>query len=224
MKFVMDERVKHRLTGLIVILSIAAIFLPAIMKKSNQRFEENVSFSVRLPAKPLPPEVAVTDEKTVFQSVKVARVDIPTEIEIKPAQITKAEPISIKSDAPVAPIHSVNKRTTLSNASIESVVVPAVQAAVAPKKLANTVVGAAKKEVYAVQLASFTQRNNAMSLVARLRSKGYVATCNKANGKQGVYYKVIVGQLHQRNEAINLQKKLADSMRLNGFIIKTGVS
>ena len=37
MKFVMDERIKHRLTGLVVILSIAAIFLPEQVKKSNQR-------------------------------------------------------------------------------------------------------------------------------------------------------------------------------------------
>jgi DedD protein len=224
MKFVMDERIKHRLTGLVVILSIAAIFLPAVMKKSNQRFEENVSFSVRLPAKPLAPAVAITDEKTVFQSVKVARVDVPASVEAKPAQIARAEPISIKSAVPAAPVIAVEKKPSLASARIESVIAPAVHAAIAPKKLANTVVGAVKKEVYAVQLASFTKRNNAMSLVALLRSKGYAATYNKANGKQGLYYKVIVGQLNQRHEALSLQKKLSDSMRLNGFIIKTGVS
>ena len=227
MKFVMDERVKHRLTGVVVILSIAAIFLPAVMKKSNQRLEENISFSVRLPAKPLLPDVAVTDEKAVFQSVKVARVDIPSAAEVKPVQIAKAEPIRIKSIVPAAPIIAANKKQpALENtkvalkaaSTVQSIVVPA------PKKLAKAAVVAAKKELYAVQLASFAQRNNAMTLVARLRSKGFIATYNKSNGKQGAYYKVIVGQLDQRHEAVNLQKKLAASMQLKGFIIKTGVS
>ena len=52
MKLITDERVKHRLVGLAVILSIAAIFAPAIMKKSSQRFDENVSMSLELPARP----------------------------------------------------------------------------------------------------------------------------------------------------------------------------
>lgn len=224
MKFVMDERVKHRLTGLIVILSIAAIFLPAVMKKSNQRLEENVSFSVRLPAKPLPPDVAVTDEKTVFQSVKVARVTVPAVVEAKPTQIAKAEPIRIKSTVPSAPISTANKKPALASAKIESVVAPVVLAVAAPKKVAAAAVVAAKKEVYAVQLASFAQRNNALTLVARLRSQGYIASYNKSNGKQGLYYKVIVGQLDQRHEAVHLQKQLAASTQLKGFVIKTGVS
>ena len=41
MKFVMDERLKHRLTGVVVILAIAAIFVPAVMKKSNQHSKQN---------------------------------------------------------------------------------------------------------------------------------------------------------------------------------------
>lgn len=222
MKFVMDERVKHRLTGLIVILSIAAIFLPAVMKKSNQRLEENVSFSVRLPAKPLPPDVAVADEKAVFQSVKVARIDVPAAVEVKPTQIAKAEPIRVKSMVPSAPVIAAIKKPSVASAKIESIVAPVMQAAPAQKKVAAAAVVAAKREMYAVQLASFTQQNNAQSLVTRLRNQGYVASYNKSNGKQGLYYKVIVGQLKQRHEAIHLQKKLADSMQLKGFIIKTG--
>ena len=222
MKFVIDERVKHRLTGLIVILSIAAIFLPAVMKKSNQRPDEKVSFSVRLPAKPLAPDVMATDEKTVFKSVKVARVDISPAVEVKPTQIAKAEPLHIKSAVPSVPAVAAIKKSTITTAKIESSVAPVKQAAPNQKKVAAAAVVAAKKEMYAIQLASFTQQNNAQSLVARLRSHGYAASYNKSNGKQGLYYKVIVGQLRQRHEAIHLQKKLADSMQLKGFIIKTG--
>ena len=68
------------------------------------------------------------------------------------------------------------------------------------------------------------QQKNAQTLVTILRGKGYIASYNKFSGKQGEYYKVFVGQLQQKNEAITLQKKLALSMQLNGFIVKTGVS
>ena len=219
MKFVMDERVKHRLTGLVVILSIAAIFVPAVMKKSTHHFEENMSLSVRLPAKPIAPKVIVKDEKTLFQSVKVAHVDIPA-VAAAPrlTQIAKAEPISAKSFVPPAPL--VNKTAVLAKAEV--VVAPAVKAVHVTQKVAQA--ARLKKERYAVQLGSFVQQNNAKTLVTRLRSKGYIASYNKFNGKQGAFYQVIVGQLNQKNEALNLQKQLVASMQLNGFVIKTGVS
>ncbi len=58
MKFMISERIKHRITGLIVILSVIAIFVPAMIKKSNQRPEEKVSLSIHLPPKPIAPRLA----------------------------------------------------------------------------------------------------------------------------------------------------------------------
>ena len=220
MKFVIDERVKHRVIGIIVLLSIAAIFLPAIMKKSNRHFEESMSLSVRLPPKPMTPQVAIAEEKTIFQSVKVAHVDIPPLAEASPVQISKAEPIRTNAQVPAA--SAVAEVPKIVN--VASIVKPAVKSIVAPKKLAKAAVVALKKEGYAVQLASFAQQANAQTLVARLRSQGYKASYNKTSNKSGAYYKVIVGEINQREEALRLQKKLADNMRLNGFIIKTGVS
>lgn len=96
MKLITDERVKHRLVGLAVIFSIAAIFAPAIIKKSSQRLDDNVSMSVKLPPKPVLPKITAPDEKTLFKSVKVAHVDIPpVDEEPQPiSTIAKAEPLS----------------------------------------------------------------------------------------------------------------------------------
>ena len=219
MKFVMDERVKHRLTGLVVILSIAAIFVPALMKKSTHHFEENMSLSINLPAKPAAPKVAIVDKKALFQSVKVAHVNLPVATQApRPTQIAKAEPISIKSVVPPAPV--MNKVAVFAKAKV--LVTPVAKPATPPAKLAQSVVR--DKELYAVQLASFVQQDNAKLLVARLRGKGYIASYNKFSGKQGDFYKVVVGQLNQKDAAKNLQKQLVISMQLNGFVIKTGVS
>jgi cell division septation protein DedD len=56
-------------------------------------------------------------------------------------------------------------------------------------------------------------------LVTRLQHQGYKARFTKS----GVMYKVVVGGLSQRHEAISLQKKLAANLQLHGFIVKTGV-
>lgn len=227
MRIELSEQVKYRLTGLVVVLSIAAIFLPAMMKKQSHHHIENMNLSVTLPPKPTPPQVAIANEKALFQSVKVAHADLPKLVTTPPvSQLAVAEPLSIKSVVPVAP-HLTSKAPVLAKASL--VVTPAAKAvaykktakAVAPSKIAKAIIP--NQEVYVVQLGSFVQQNNAKILVDRLRSKGYVASYNKFSGKQGEFYQVIVGQLHQKEEAQNLKKKLAESMQLNGFIIKRGV-
>lgn len=218
MKFIMNERVKHRLTGVVVVLSIAVIFLPAMMKKSNQHFEENVSISLKLPIKPTPPQVAMPSKSVVFESVKVAHVDLST-VAKEPQQldIAKAEPISI-------PTSTLATREPALKSVITTAAIPkkvtAVMPVLAPKK---EVAAIPAKGKYGVQLASFSQQSNAESLVNRLRKQGYVATYNKQASKQGHVYKVVVGQVDQKLEAASLQKKLANNMQLNGFIIQTGL-
>lgn len=225
MKFVMDERVKHRLTGVVVILSIAVIFLPAMMKKSNQHFEENVSVSLKLPNKPVPPVVSIPRQSAMLKSVKVAHVDITTAVdEPYTSSIAKAEPLS------VSPAPAQAKVTMPAKALIASAVLPTKVASNKKTVLSEKIVATTSKSIqnlkqgYGVQLASFTQKRNAEYLVARLRKQGFVASYNKFNGKQGQFYQVVVGLVNQKDDAINLQKKLATNMQLNGFIIKTGVS
>lgn len=78
MKLVIDEKLKHRLIGLAVIISLGAIFAPAIMKKSSQRIDGNFSVNVNLPPKPLAPDVITRDESELFKTIKVAKVSIPS--------------------------------------------------------------------------------------------------------------------------------------------------
>src|SRR3990167_10861277 len=96
MKVVIDEKVKHRFVGIAVILSIGIVFAPAILKKSQQRLEDTVSLSVKLPPKPVLPQVSVRDPKALFQTVKVARVEVPSvnKSALPASTLAKAEPLS----------------------------------------------------------------------------------------------------------------------------------
>ena len=220
MKFELSEQVKYRLIGVVVVLAVALIFIPAMLKKQNHHFVENMNLSVKLPAKPLPPKVNIVNEKTLFNSVKAAKTDLPKVVAPHVSQLAIAEPISRKSVVPAAPVLT-SKIHLLSKANTKIASVASSSPAVAKRKLVNKTV-TSNKEVYSVQLASFTQQTNAKILVDRLRSKGYKASYNKFSGKQGEYYQVLVGELSQK-EALILQKKLADSLQLNGFVVKKGV-
>ncbi len=216
-KLVWDERVKHRLTGVLVILSIAVIFLPAMIKRSNQHLSERVNVSVKLPPKPLLPKVAMVGEKAVFSDVKVAKIDVPPAIETKPVL-----------PKPVAPSVQASLKTPLVTPKIVEPPLQAANRVALSRKLASNLKATlpverkvvSQKESYVVQLAAFSQEENAVALVSRLRNKGYAAKYSK----QGAMYKVVVSSLGNRNNARVLQKKIADTMQMNGLIIRAQVS
>ncbi|KTD20438.1 Sporulation domain-containing protein [Legionella lansingensis] len=246
MKFTMDERVKHRLIGLAVILSIAAIFAPAIIKKSNQRIGDNVSVSVKLPPKPTPPKVAIPNEKAMFETVKVARVEIPeVPASLEESTLSKAQSLSelkqikeavepMVAKAKTEPAKLIKQKLkptivaaatkSISNQQQRKVDSKPVTAMTKPATVAKKAIVHNTKGRYAVQLATFAKQQNADSLLSKLRAKGYNATYYKVNTRLGPVYKVIVGQGNQKEEAKLLQQQLASVMQIKGFIVTTGVS
>lgn len=241
MKLVMNEKLKHRLVGLSVILSLGAIFLPAMMKKSSQRLEGNLSINVQLPPKPAAPNVAVIDKEQMFKTIKVAKVHITPPASSTPS-IASLDKKGVEStglhvakvDATAA---SVEKSIELAlNEAVKQEAKKEIKAAAhKPVKLAKAVVSKSiiakaprnipiKRELYAVQLASFAKLSNAQALVGKLQHKGYKANYIRAAGKNGVIYKVYVGHSPIKNNVVKLKTQLASAMQLNGFIVNAGVS
>lgn len=250
----MDEKLKHRLVGLAVIISLGAIFAPAMMRKSSQKLEGHFSVNIKLPPKPVAPEVVTTDEEQLFKTIKVARVAIPgVPAEKQLPQLVQAEPLDVNEKISANAV-AVAKNQVIANEpiqlalsdslshdnktpverpikkqknNIESKVIVAAAlksrqlAAKKPNRVLRPVI---KSQVYAVQLASFSQINNAQSLVSRLKNKGYKATFTQIKGKNGPIYKVYVGHSPSKVEVLRLKNQLASSMQLNGFVVNTGVS
>lgn len=252
MTLIIDERLKHRLVGIAVIVSIAAIFTPAMMKKSSQGFDRT-NIAIKLPAKPTPPAINLPTEKVMFHSVKIAHVDIPSiSNEKKPTSVVaKALPIAIKTPIQMVtkPVITPEKRLATNDKSIiakprENKPAIAYSARVAATKVTNVATNSKKKPVtkpimaqtkpklsklplanYSVQLATFSQQTNAISLVTKLKSKGYKAFLNKSNTPKGTVYKVLVGQVTKKQQAQVLQQQLASMMQIKGFVVPTtGIS
>ncbi len=231
MNIAIDERTKHRLTGLVVIMAVAIIFVPAMLKKSNQRLEENIHVSVQLPPKPAAPKVAVTEEKKVFETVKVAKVALPVPIEPVPAsQIARVDNLTPKPS--VKPIVEVISKP-IAKAEVKPVKKPVAkkdspvfvkqEKTIAFNPKTALPAQSVASETYAVQLAAFTVQDNAEKLVARLRSQGYKAQYDTITSEEGASYKVTVGQLDDRADARILKNKLSENVKLEGFIVKRDV-
>ena len=77
MSFEIPEQAKYRLTGGIVLIVVAIFVLPGLMKKSNQRFEENMSMHVQVPPKPKAPRLNIPTAQQVFKKLKPLEVQVP---------------------------------------------------------------------------------------------------------------------------------------------------
>lgn len=272
MKLEMDEKLKHRLIGLAVIISLGAIFAPAVMKKSSQTLDQNMSVNVKLPQKPIAPDVVLSDETEMFKTIKVAKVEIqPVSEERQLTELVKAEPVKpttlvdkqaeeianvVNSQMKSEPVHlalneaashtakkAVRKASMQSIAQYKPMKVAQKQQKVAPKvamisKPVNARTQAApaqiaranrsvalKRDIYALQLASFSQVSNAQALVNKLRVKGYKANFVKTpTGRGNAVYKVYVGHSPRKVDVVKLKTQLASAMQMNGFVVNTGVS
>lgn len=214
MKLVIDEKLKHRLVGLAVIISLGTIFVPAIMKQSTQGIEKNPSVHLTFPTKPLIPKVVLKDEKEMYKTIQVAKVNLPP-LSTSPStesllpDVVKAEPIQSNALLP----HSTQKKVALLETSeafevkAESRIEPitlalhsrpnhskTVEATKEPIKMTkavkvskvqqNTPTPAISKNGYTVQLGSFVQLSNAKALVNRLHAKGYKANYIKVSSNK----------------------------------------
>jgi DedD protein len=245
MKLVIDEKLKHRLVGLAVVLSLGAMFLPGMMKKSSQRLEHHFSVNVQLPPKPKAPNVAITDKKEMFQTIKVAHIKIPPMPKQRPSdskaqdyiqsiELAKEKALSVEAKKAASNAETLTKpiELALNNAVKKNPVVtpkakPLAAVARINKPSIKQVIAqnpSLKKEIYAVQLASFSKLSNAEALVGKLQGKGYKANYIKSSGRNGVIYKVYVGYSPIKSEVMKLRTQLASAMQLDGFVVNTGVS
>lgn len=214
MNWLTDDKVKHRIIGFAVLLSIALVFIPAMVKKSNQRLDEKMNLSVRMPEKPEFAAVEAAKPKELFKTIKVAHVVLPPVVETRSAvKIARAESLSGQTMAN----RTIIQKTPVLASNTKRINKPAPILAAVKLPPVATKINAVKRDVFSVQLASFARQDNAQSLVQQLHKKGFKASYDR----QGSQYRVLVGQL-QLDQAKNLQKKLASATQLTGFLVKVG--
>lgn len=74
---------------------------------------------------------------------------------------------------------------------------------------------------WVVQVASFSDRSKALALRDRLRKQKYTAFVESVTSKNATLYRVRVGPVTQKAEAVNLQKKISVGFKIKDTLVMT---
>ena len=190
----MNDQLKQRLVGAIVLVSLAVIFIPMIlpggglggaMKGRKVPPEPDYRFP---PPKPTP---------------KAPSVAAPVVVPMGDSE-TKSSTPEKKADK------SVSQKTTSNKTKNEKPV-----ASTADKKVE---VKPGQVTAWIVQVGSFTSASNAKALRDKLRKMGYASFVEAVKVKEGMNYRVRVGPELTRTLADKLQKKLEEKAKLKGVV------
>ena len=192
MKLRLSDKQKHIIIGVGVVVAIATIIIPPLFKNANMQLHEHLNFSVKLPPKPSVTTAIAPTQSEVFQSVKIAQVNL-TEPK-KKQTIVLANPLEKKRPSQLAkqPHHLTKKNI--------------------------------KHPQYVLQVASFSNKNNAEALVHKLKNQQYKAFIKTHPTKKNIFYQVFIGTFKSKSKAMDINQMIAQNFHLKGFVTTDGVN
>lgn len=211
-----DLLLKQRLTGAIVLVSLAVIFIPMLLSsKGEMFFSRNKSNIPPLPS----------------YEIKAPNIKIPDQI---PQFIDKPE--SVIENAMNNGLDTIGTETTAKSAGVAGEKKPSSQGREkgtdtkpAPKEIMpgglpahkdTAVEGEGGVTGWIVQVGSFSIKKNAIKLRDKLRKKGYASFLKERMTKKGITYRVRIGPELRRLLAEKLQKALDKDMNLKGLVMR----
>ena len=209
----MEEGLKQRLVGALVLFLLAIIFLPLIL---DGRDEENQR------------EVYLAPQEPVIHITHKGSEDVEKRLVVAKEQLTidrtftsvpeSTELVTEKETPKVEP-----KQKTVSSAqqsTIEQARELFVKEVGIAKEVAKTPVKAkaAVSEAWTVQIAAFSQLKNAKALQSTLISKSYMAYVESDVSGKKPLYRVFVGPELRRSRAKIIQQALKKEFKLAGMI------
>lgn len=216
----MNEQLKRRLIGATVLMTLAVLLLPLILDGSGHRESESsevytgtVQFRFETPEAIAEPALAAS------AAIAPLAAGSPT-INTPPAAAKPVSSAPPPRPAPVPPAAPKPPPTPPKPVAASPVAPPPV-AAVAqhtpPRSAAETPPDGSR---YIVQLGSFGQSSNALTLRDRLRSSGFTAYVEKFDeGRAEPIYRVRVGPQPDRRGAENLRSQIRQKLGLSGLVM-----
>lgn len=192
----LDRRLKQRMVGALVLLALAAVFLPMLFNRADQ------PRAVRVEAPPMPAAPAPLQ-------IETPEPDVPEPaLAEAPASAPAVEAAAGAAPEPVAP---------------PAAAVPAASPAVAPPVRSEPVAAPASRLdgdglplSWSVQLVSLSNATRAQELQQRLRQQGHNAYIRSVDGMQRVF----VGPLLDKSEAQRLAQEIGRQQRLSPIVVR----
>ena len=228
----MEQRLKQRLVGAIVLVSLAVVFVP-ILFDSPRELNEGYS-TTPIAGIPERPQVeADAPARITIEAPETPRLDAEVEREhSRQGSGTAAAERGASSDAPAssstssdapaaAPGATGPSASTRSSASSSADAAPAAAPpdGASGEKQAAADASAAASGGWLVQLGSFRESENARALRKRLEAKGYTAFVEAGPSAQGEVFRVFVGPMPRREQAEDSAAKLRSEMALKGIVV-----
>ncbi|HKM38076.1 MAG TPA: SPOR domain-containing protein [Thiopseudomonas sp.] len=210
-----DSKLKQRIVGALVLVALAVIFVPMLLK-NDEPVRDVVVEAPEMPAIPVAPEFAIETVDVPEPVIDPAYAEWGEIIEpeddasvILPVEVI-AEPVIIKP-APVAqPAVVAPSKPAVAAAPAKPVVKPAAKA-VAPGIDKNNL-----PVSWSVQLANLTNKANAEGLRDTYRKKQYNAYVRSADGT----HRVLIGPLVRQSEAQAMCKNLKSREGQECFVVR----
>jgi DedD protein len=192
----MDDGIKQRLIGAIVLVALMIIFLPMFF---GDRDVETVDILIEMPAKPEIPEFDIS--KPLAPNEKQIANEQP---EVEKQEEEKPEVAKPETNIKPAPALEMKQ-----------------QAAKDLQELAGKKVDANNLPVsWTLQVASFKERSNAENLRDKLRKGGYKAYIKFMNDVEPKMIRVFVGPVLERKTIDDIKASISKQHKLDGVVVR----
>ena len=231
----MEQRLKQRLVGAIVLVSLAVVFVPILFDSPRELNEDYPAAPVaEIPERPqveadAPARITIEAPETPRLDAEVERGRQASNADAADRRASTEAPASSSSLEASAPASGASgqpasaRRSDASSARSE----PATarpdttsgkkQTAGAPAAAGGS--SAAASNGWVVQLGSFRMAENARALHRRLQARGYPVLVEPGPSAQGEVFRVFVGPMSRRKQAEDSAAKLRREMALQGIVV-----
>jgi len=196
----LNEAMKQRLVGAIIIGCLAIIFIPLVLDGEGLAPPE---LETNIPARPPIPERITTEAVRPLPGLVTERISVAPEIDLQ-------TPVTSPED---------NMESNVAEIPQENPVPATIVSSQNPRFNAEGV-----PESWSVRLASFAEAANAENLVRRLLAEDYRAYSASIDSSRGSLTAVFVGPVLSRSEAGALQRELVEKFDLNGMVVEFAIS
>ena len=188
----MDNRIRERLIGALVLVTLIVFVVPAVLK--------GPATTGKQPAAPESRRVEIDLEGAAGQTEGEGLVPEPEIAQARPEVPAPAAPAAAEPMPAPTPVHADNATAKPVSPDLRAVIEP-----VGPV--------ISQQPAWAVQLGAFTSRSKADGLVAKLRSRGYSAFVLEYRAGGQLLHRVRVGPEQDRARAV----AIAERLRKDGY-------
>lgn len=207
----MDDGLKQRLIGAIVLVAIAVLFVPSLFEKNSQR---TVDLDTQIPQRPdVVTEILELPEPIRPNNTPPAPAIEPiNEVEVAPQSIAEAN-IPVSSDVQIVEPQVIEPQAVepqVSEAATGSNSAPS----------ASVLDNDGVPVTWSIQIASFESKPRALALIGKLQADGHQSYHREVRGSQGLRYRVFVGPKINKQHILEAKATIDKKYNTSAIVVE----